>query len=58
MSITAQTRNPEDLCKIRVIQSAGISPSFVASSAAGKDRTQSAVTQHEIYIRRKAVRVL
>lgn len=39
-------------------QSAGISPSFAASSAAGKDRTQSALTQHEMYIRRKAVRVL
>lgn len=43
---------------IRMIQSAGISPSFVANFAARKDRTQSAVTQHEIYIRHKAVRVL
>lgn len=41
-----------------LIHSAGISPSFAASSAAGKDRNQSALTQHGMYIRRKAVRVL
>lgn len=41
-----------------MIHSAGISPSFAASSAAGKERTQSALTQHEMYIRRKAVRIL
>lgn len=58
LSITAQTRIPEDLCILRTIQSAGISPSFVASSAAGKDGNQPVVTQHEMHIRRKAVILL
>lgn len=36
---------------VRIIQSEGISQSFAASSTAGDDRTQSAVIQHEMYIK-------